>query len=195
MARREVRPVPSCSSAYRRRDRDARAEGRGGGVPRVARGGAARSARSRHCRRRAAHNDFLTRSLSPRRQPVSHQDRTRLVLPRFSKGARRRPAPRCPRLTPGRTRGATPSTSSATRARAGSRREATGAEEETPTGRVRRRRRWRLGRWWTLRDRPRRRPPRRAPSTGPDAATARSRARSSWRWSARLERSGKRTRG
>ena len=151
-------------------------------------------------------NDFLTRSLSPRQLWSARRDQTRLVLPRFSKAASAAgPVPRCPRLiTPGRApRGATPSTSSATRARAGSRREATGANEETRPSRVKGRRRrrlrrlGRLGRWWNLRDRRRRRPPRRAPSTGPHAAkgTARSRARSSWRWSARLERSGKRTRG
>ena len=102
---------------------------------------------------------------------------TRLVLPRFSKGARRRPAPRCPRLTPGRTLGATPSTSSATRARARDRAAKRRARRrKRPTSRVRGRRRWRLGRWWTLRDRPRRRPPRRAPSTGPrrrDSSVAR----------------------
>ena len=188
----------------------ARAGGGGGvGVPRVARGGAARSARSRHCRRRAAderlsHSVALAPSASA--AEVSRRDQTRLVLPRFSKAASAAgPVPRCPRLiTPGRApRGATPSTSSATRARAGSRREATGANEETRPSRVKGRRRrrlrrlGRLGRWWNLRDRRRRRPPRRAPSTGPHAAkgTARSRARSSWRWSARLERSGKRTRG
>lgn len=185
----------------------------GGGRGLVFRGWRAEGRRGRRGRGTAdgarGTNDFLTRSLSPRqRQQQRSARQTRLVLPRFSKAASAAgPVPRCPRLiAPGRApRGATPSTSSATRARGtGSRREATGANEETRPSRVRGRRRrrlgrrlGRLGRWWNIRDRPRRRPPRRAPSTGPDAAkgTARSRARSSWRWSARLERSGKRTRG
>ena len=69
----------------------ARAGGGGGvGVPRVARGGAARSARSRHCRRRAAderlsHSVALAPSASA--AEVSRRDQTRLVLPRFSKAA------------------------------------------------------------------------------------------------------------
>jgi len=209
VARPEVRPVPSCSSAYRRRDRDARARGRGRGGRCSAGGavGAVAALPTARGEQRLSHSVALAPSASA--AEVSRRDQTRLVLPRFSKAASAAgPVPRCPRLvTPGRApRGATPSTSSATRARGtGSRREATGANEETRPSRVkgrRRRRLRRLGRLgrlgWNLRDRRRRRPPRRAPSTGPHAAkgTARSRARSSWRWSARLERSEKkRTRG
>lgn len=211
VARPEVRPVPSCSSAYRRRDRATRARGRGRGgwcsAGGARRGGAvgavaalptARGGRTTFSLGRSRPSALLVSPTGP--------DTSRFAA-LFKSRERRRPASRCPRLiTPGRApRGATPSTSSATRARGtGSRREATGANEETRPSRVkgrRRRRLRRLGRLgrlgWNLRDRRRRRPPRPAPSTGPHAAkgTARSRARSSWRWSARLERSGKRTRG
>ena len=94
----------------------------------VTRGGAARSALVAALPtggQRLSHSVALAPSAAGH-EPVKTRDVS--FCRAFQKARAAVPPPRCPRLTPGRTRGATPSTSSATRARAGSRREGDGRQ-------------------------------------------------------------------
>ena len=177
-------PSSICSSAYRRRDRDGAREG-GGWLPRVARGGAARSARSRHCRRRAAHKTFsLGRShpVSPSVIRTGHVSFCRAFKRRAPPSARdvrasRRDAPAVRPLRP-----------HPRPERARDRPRSDGRGGGNATGRVRG-----GGEGWGgggPRDRPRRRPPRRAPPPDPTPRQPVARAEL-LEMDARLERSGR----